>query len=82
MMGFFSFHDWDRCKTARKDLVRAFLLSVWPPADLLKIADEVMEVDSFVWILSKSLAGRELLTRALADPTLPPYVRNEFEARR
>ena len=30
----FFFTDWDRCKTARKDLIRAFLKSNWPPFDL------------------------------------------------
>jgi hypothetical protein len=34
-LSFFFFTDWDRCKTARKDLVRAFLRSNWPPVDLV-----------------------------------------------
>lgn len=81
MLSFFSFHDWDRCKTSRKDLVRAFISSVWPPADLLRIADEVMEVESFSWILGKAPGGKEFLAHALADPSLPPYVRNAFLGR-
>ena len=78
MLNFFSFQDWDRCKTARKDLVRAFISSVWPPSDLLRIADEVMEVESFSWILGKAPGGRNFLACALDDPSLPPYVRNAF----
>ena len=31
---FFEFLDWDRCKVARKELVRAFMESSWPPVDL------------------------------------------------
>ena len=30
----FEFLDWDRCKVARNELVRAFMESNWPPADL------------------------------------------------
>lgn len=32
----FFFTDWDRCKTARKDVLRAYLHSDWPAIDLLK----------------------------------------------
>ena len=78
MLSFFSFHDWDRCKTARKDLVRAFISSVWPPADLLRIAYEVMEVESFYWMLGKAPSGHEFLAQALADLSLPLDVRNAF----
>lgn len=81
MLDFFSFSDWDRCKTARKDLVQAFVHSVWPPVDLLVLADEVMEVESFSGLLSKMRSGRELLSRALADDTLPLHVRNAFVSR-
>ncbi len=81
MLDFFSFQDWDRCKTARKDLVRAFISSVWPPSDLLRIADEVMEVESFAGILGRVPGGRDFLAHALADPSLPLYVRNEFLGR-
>ncbi len=81
MLSFFSFQDWDRCKTARKDLARAFISSVWPPADLLRIADEVMEVESFSWILANAPGGRDFLAHAVADPSLPLHVRNAFLGR-
>jgi hypothetical protein len=35
----FFFTDWDRCKTARKDIVHAFVNSVWPPSDLIKAVE-------------------------------------------
>jgi hypothetical protein len=78
MFDFFSFHDWDKCKTARNDLVRAFINSVWPPVDLLMIAYEIKEVQSFSRILAAAQEGRKVLARALADPALPQYVRNAF----
>ncbi|MGF6721290.1 hypothetical protein P3T43_000631 [Paraburkholderia sp. GAS41] len=78
MFSFFSFYDWDKCKIARKDLVSAFISSVWPPADLLRIADEVMEVESIHRILGKAPNGKEFLAQALADPSLPLHVRNAF----
>lgn len=34
-LSFFFFADWDRCKTARKDIVEAFLHSSWPAVDLI-----------------------------------------------
>lgn len=81
MLNFFSFQDWDRCKTARKDLARAFIGSVWPPSDLLRIADEVMEVESFSRMLGEVRGGTEFLAHALDDPSLPPDVRIAFLGR-
>jgi hypothetical protein len=37
--GLFSFLDWDRAKVLRAQLVDSFLASVWPPSDLLVIAE-------------------------------------------
>ena len=81
ILSFFSFHDWDRCKTARKDLARAFISSVWPPADLLRIADEVMEVESFSWILGNAPGGRDFLVHALDDPRCRSMCETRFLAK-
>ncbi len=38
LFAYFFFQDWDRCRTARKKMVDAYMHSPWPPADLLLAA--------------------------------------------
>lgn len=56
---------------AKSDLVRAFIKSVWPPADLLSIAVDVVEAESFSLILVMADSGRDYFIHALSDPSLP-----------
>ena len=55
----FGFSDWDKCKTARKDLVRAFLHSHCPPLDLVRIALATPDADRFLKRLLKEQGGLE-----------------------
>jgi len=71
----FSFVDWDRCKTARHDLVNAFIGSVWPPSDLLIAADAVQELPAVLRFLRDRQRGRQYLRLMAKDnPRLPPHV--------
>ena len=61
LMNFFGFVNWDNCSVARKDLVRAFITSNWPPVDLAITAFRARE-------LSK------ILKRLLKEPDGPRYL--------
>ena len=61
LMKLFSFVDWDKCKIARKDLVRAFMTSEWPPADLAITAFRACELS-------------RILKRLLREPGGPSYL--------
>ena len=74
---FFLFSDWDRCKTARRDLAQKYLNSRWPRRDLLRVADSVGEMGDVVTFLARTPQGEEFLKEALSDSMLPPYIRHE-----
>ena len=65
----FDFLDWDKCKIARKELVRAFMRSEWPPGDLAMAALRACEL-------------HKILKRVARDPGGERYLRKiEKEAR-
>jgi hypothetical protein len=61
------FVDWDRAKSARRDLVEAYLASTWPPADLLLTAIESGIASDTLARLSRTNMGREYISAIEAD---------------
>ena len=59
----FKFVDWDKCKTARKDLVRAFMTSEWPPVDLTIVANRTGELSRILKRLLKEPGGTSYLAK-------------------
>lgn len=53
----FIFEDWDKCKTLRRDLVNAFLHSLWPPMDLVLISLDCKDSKRFLLQLLKEPEG-------------------------
>jgi hypothetical protein len=62
--GLFSFFfvDWDRCKTARKNIVQAFLSSNWPTTDLIRAVQPTGDL-------------RRVLDRLLREPNGDSFMR-------
>ena len=76
------FLDWDRCRTLRQQLVDAYMGSVWPPHELLLVADSVGELDSVMQILGMRYQGASYISRILSDARLlPPEIFKRFERR-
>lgn len=72
----FSFTDWDKCKTARKGLVRSFLRSDWPPVDLVKTAYYAQDTRRILKDLLQESGGKEYLKLIKNDiQKLPPEYR-------
>ncbi|MFM0077163.1 hypothetical protein PQQ86_39120 [Paraburkholderia sediminicola] len=63
----FFFGDWDRCKTLRRDLVRAFMTSQWPPGDLLLAAHYAGESGEILRRLVKQWGGRDYFVALKGD---------------
>ena len=63
LMELFMFVDWDKCKTARKDLVRAFMTSVWPAVDLAIVAFRARELSRIVKRVLKEPGGSSYLAK-------------------
>ncbi len=59
----FIFADWDKCKVALKKLVRAFVASRWPPADLAITAFHSHELKRTLKRLLKEEGGSSYLTK-------------------
>ena len=57
LIDFFGLLDWDRCKIARKDLVRSFMKSEWPPIDLAVTALRACELKRILRRLLKEPGG-------------------------
>ena len=75
----FFFPDWDKCKAARKSLVAAYMKSVWPAIDLLKIATSIGEVQSILSLIDEQLGSQDYLDRVVASiDELPEDVRREI----
>ena len=55
------FTDWDRCKVARKDLVRSFLHSSWPATDLLASAFRADDPEKIMVLVRKNAADDRFL---------------------
>ena len=60
---FFRVLDWDRCKVARKELVRAFLESSWPPVDLGITAYRARDLKRILKRLLRAPKGSRYLDR-------------------
>lgn len=60
---FFFFTDWDKCKVARKNLVRSFLWSKWPPSDLARVAYSSRDMRRVLKDLVEEPGGLEYLSR-------------------
>ena len=63
LKNFISFVDWDKCRIARKDLIRAFMTSKWPPVDLAIIAFRACELSKFLKRLLKEPDGPSYLAK-------------------
>ena len=57
------FADWDKCKIARKNLVRAFVTSKWPPVDLAITAFHSRELSRILKRLLKEPGGSSYLAK-------------------
>ena len=68
LLHFMLFVDWDRCKTARRNLVGAFLSSqVWAPGDLALTAYRCMDVERILKRAAKTVGGEAYIRRLEAD---------------
>lgn len=63
----FPFFDWDRCKTARRELVDAFMSSSWHAGDLALTACRCGDVARILKRVAKSHGGEEYLARIEND---------------
>jgi len=61
------FQDWDRCKTARRSLVQAFMQSSWPPGDLLLIAVRAGDPQRILRLVSREFNGNRYLSLIAED---------------
>jgi hypothetical protein len=77
----FAIDDWDKCKSARRELVRAFMASNWPPELLLIVAARIREIPRIVRRIAKEPGGMQYLhvieLRAIG---LPASIRKTFQA--
>ncbi|WP_265451617.1 hypothetical protein [Enterobacter hormaechei] len=64
---FFYFLDWDRCKTARNDLVHAFMTSSWRPGHLALTACRCGEVSRMIKKVARSYEGEDYLIQIRND---------------
>jgi len=64
---FFNFVDWDKCKIARRELVCAFLGSIWPPVDLARVGYSANDLDRILNRLLKEPGGDAYLAKIQAE---------------
>ncbi|TBA50494.1 GAP1-N1 domain-containing protein [Rhizobium ruizarguesonis] len=77
---FIPFMDWDRCKSARHELVNAFMSSSWPPRDLALTACRTNEVARIIRRVAKQHDGEAYIKRIAADiGQLPESCRKAVE---
>jgi len=67
LLKFVPFLDWDRCKTARRELVDAFMSSSWKPGDLALTACRCGDVAKILKRVLWSYGGEEYLKRIEID---------------
>lgn len=68
LMRFFYFFDWDRCKTARNELVRAFMSSSsWKPGDLALTACRSCDTVKIFKQVANSYCGDKYLVKIEDD---------------
>jgi hypothetical protein len=76
----FFFPDWDRCKTARKNIVQAFLNSHWSTTDLVKAVEPTGDLGRVFKRLLRDREGASFLTRLQLDVNkLPEPERKRLE---
>ena len=63
LMKLLIFADWDKCKIARKNLVRAFVTSKWSPVDLAITAFHSRELSRILKRLLKESGGSSYLAK-------------------
>lgn len=82
LLMFVPFMDWDRCRSARHELVSAFLGSpVWAPGDLALTSCRCGDVHKIFRRVSNSFGGDAYLSRVLSDlGHLQAECRNAVEA--
>lgn len=67
------YSDWDKCKSARAELVRIYLFSAWPLEGLLKIAIKIQEIHSVIELVRLQYGGQEHVRKLIAAiENLPP----------
>ncbi len=81
MFKFVPFVDWDRCKSARHELVSAFLSStIWAPADLALTSCRCGDIGKIFRRLAKSYGGHAYLNRLSGElERLTPKCRTAVE---
>jgi len=67
LLKFVPFFDWDRCKTARRELVDAFMSSSWSAGDLALTACRCGDVALILKRVAKSYGGEEYLAQIEND---------------
>jgi GTPase-associated protein 1, N-terminal domain type 1 len=77
----FLFTDWDRCKTARKDLVRAFIRSKWPATDLFLATLPTGDLSRVLRNVLRERDGERFMVGLQAKlKSLPKSIQSELEA--
>lgn len=72
--------DWDKCKTAREELIRVYMNSKMPVSSLVNIAYSTDEMYSFFDIIKRRKGGKKYLKKIeLSADMLPKRVRKEME---
>lgn len=75
------FVDWDRAKAARRDLVKAFQRSSWPPADLLVTGLKAGIGDKILRRVSHSHGGNQYISAIEQDCyRYPPSIQAKLKA--
>jgi hypothetical protein len=67
LLKFVPFVDWDRCKSARNELVDAFMSSSWAPGDLAVTACRCSEVERILKRVANSKGGENYLKKIEND---------------
>jgi hypothetical protein len=67
LMKFVPFFDWDRCKTARRELVDAFISSSWRAGDLALTACRCGDVVKILKRVARSYGGEKYLAQIEND---------------
>ncbi|MBV9565639.1 MAG: hypothetical protein JOY90_35080 [Bradyrhizobium sp.] len=66
------FVDWDKAKAGRKDLIAAFMRSIWPPSDLLRAADKAGIAKKVLQRIRRSHDGEKYLGQLQDDVAQMP----------
>ncbi len=68
LLRFIPFFDWDRCKSARREVVDAFLRSrVWAPSDLALTAFYAGDLQRFLRRIAKAYNGETYIQKIVDD---------------